>query len=1534
MSARPGNRPRWVDWPLALVSVMMLAFCLSYTLAYVFLVPYPGITFDYGQWQVTSIDPCEAHPGWCKANPVGLQVGDQLVAIDSLTYKLYWSDRRHVPFNGYSPGESTPITFFRDGRQQTIYWQMPVITNADRVRRLNGLLYYLPFWLVGTATLLFLRPRDRRWQLLIASNYMMAVWLAVGDVSVSCVAASSLLTHAAAWLLVPIYLHLHLLVPTPLFKQHSRRLVPFLYAIALILAMLELFQLLPGSAYYLGLLLSIAVSLGLLVWRLSDKTSRPSQLATRLMLAGLGLASGPALVLWLIPRLLGYSPGAITTSIVALAIPLWPLFYTYAIYKRRLGLLEFRVNRLLSLYSFVVLYLTAFAVVLLAGRRWMSTFEGSLVFILAVSTVFVAAAPALRAPFQRWMDRLAYGIKYNPDEVLRIFANRIPAVLERKALVSLLTDEIVPSLFIRQSALYLLNGGEADLVYTHGVHLGETPGMPQQIYQLLAEAGQYRPPPAETAEAWNELPAGPGFDWVRLAVPLERREKTTGVWLFGQRDPDDYYPQHDIALLTTLASQVAVAVENVRLHEAVQQELSERKGAEEALRKSEQRYHIVSELASDFAGAFHIGLDGTIMREWLTGAYTRITGFDVGEVDTHGFWVTLVHPDDMPVAFRHLRTLFSGQPDVCELRIVTAGGQVRWLNNSGRPVWDAAQGRVIRIYSASQDITERKRAEEALRKSEARYRAVVEDQTELVCRFRPDGRLTFVNEAYCRYFGKQREELLESTCMPFILDQDQEQVEMAFASLSREKPVVTYEHRVVAANGEIRWQQWSDRAIYDENGNPVEYQSVGRDVTERKRAEATLRESERKLRLIAENATDVIFAYDMNRRLIYVNPAVGELTGYSVSELYEKNFINWLHPEDEARMMKLWEGLFEGRSFSGEEFRIITKEGQVKWCSGTWGLLCDESGRQIGVQGHERDITERKRAEERLRREAARAEALVRTAARLNAQLDLNTVLNAVCEEAAHALGVPFATVTLYEPLREAFLLAATFGLPLQVHELLPALSRSLYDEYVRQYGPLIVVPDAQAAPGLTGNEFIRRHNVRTTVVASMLREGQVVGMLNIHTLGQVRTFDDHELALLQGLADQAAQAIANARLLEETRQHVERLALLDRIARSLSATLNLDVLLEIVHREIAATMEADAFFIALYDPTTHELDYRIRLDKGVREPPEQQPFTAGLTSSIITSKQPVLIHDFEREREHLPPVNVWGTLQAPSSWLGVPMLLGENVIGVISVQAYRPNAYGGAEVELLSTIADAVAVAIENARLYETVHTGQEQLRILSGRLMEAQEAERRSLARELHDEIGQVLTAVKANLQAIQLLPDPLTFVPRLEESIGIVDRALKQVRDLSLDLRPSLLDDFGLVPALEWYVEHQAQRSGFAAEFIAELPEMRLSPTLETACFRVAQAALTNVARHTRAKRVRVELRRRPVPNAESGDETELELVIRDDGVGFDVRAALDRAARGASLGLLAMQERVRLVGGQIEIESAPAYGTEIRARFPIT
>jgi len=212
--------------------------------------------------------------------------------------------------------------------------------------------------------------------------------------------------------------------------------------------------------------------------------------------------------------------------------------------------------------------------------------------------------------------------------------------------------------------------------------------------------------------------------------------------------------------------------------------------------------------------------------------------------------------------------------------------------------------------------------------------------------------------------------------------------------------------------------------------------------------------------------------------------------------------------------------------------------------------------------------------------------------------------------------------------------------------------------------------------------------------------------------------------------------------------------------------------------------------------------------------------------------------------------------------------------------------------------------------------------LQRLSRSLLEAQETERRAIARELHDELGQSLQAIKINLQTAQRFPQE--GPARLAECVDLVNHTIQQVRTLSVDLRPSVLDDLGLVAALEWYVERQAQQVGFVGRFVATPRDLRLNPTVETACFRVVQEALTNIARHAKARHVWVELR-------QQGEE--VNLSIRDDGIGFDVRTAETRAVQGGSFGLLGMRERAELAGGTLTMQSTPTQGTEIRLRFPL-
>jgi PAS domain S-box-containing protein len=214
------------------------------------------------------------------------------------------------------------------------------------------------------------------------------------------------------------------------------------------------------------------------------------------------------------------------------------------------------------------------------------------------------------------------------------------------------------------------------------------------------------------------------------------------------------------------------------------------------------------------------------------------------------------------------------------------------------------------------------------------------------------------------------------------------------------------------------------------------------------------------------------------------------------------------------------------------------------------------------------------------------------------------------------------------------------------------------------------------------------------------------------------------------------------------------------------------------------------------------------------------------------------------------------------------------------------------------------------------------EHVQTLSHQLLTVQEEERRHLARELHDEIGQVLATINFQFHAAKGLAGA-SALPRLEECGALLQQAGEQVRSLALELRPTMLDTLGLEATLRWLGERHQQRTGCEVQIVGHLSGAPLAPEMAIACFRVVQEALTNVVRHAAARHFWIEL---------SQSESVLELVVRDDGVGFDVAATQEQAARRGRLGLLGMAERVHPLGGTLQVESEPGRGTRIRASFP--
>jgi len=226
-----------------------------------------------------------------------------------------------------------------------------------------------------------------------------------------------------------------------------------------------------------------------------------------------------------------------------------------------------------------------------------------------------------------------------------------------------------------------------------------------------------------------------------------------------------------------------------------------------------------------------------------------------------------------------------------------------------------------------------------------------------------------------------------------------------------------------------------------------------------------------------------------------------------------------------------------------------------------------------------------------------------------------------------------------------------------------------------------------------------------------------------------------------------------------------------------------------------------------------------------------------------------------------------------------------------------------------------------DRARAEQALRESAGRLQHLSRRLLEVQEEERRHLARELHDEFGQLLAGVSLHLHAAKDAAGEAARA-KLEQSIALVERAGERARGLVLELRPAIMETAGLDGTLRWLAGQHEQQTGIATQVVGQAGEV--PSELAIACFRVAQEALTNVARHARAQRAWIEL---------SVDDGALQLVVRDDGAGFDVEKTLKDAAGSGHVGLLGMRERVQILGGDLRIESAPREGTRVRVSLPL-
>jgi|GEM_PF-860306 len=284
---------------------------------------------------------------------------------------------------------------------------------------------------------------------------------------------------------------------------------------------------------------------------------------------------------------------------------------------------------------------------------------------------------------------------------------------------------------------------------------------------------------------------------------------------------------------------------------AIARDVTESKQIQEQLQVTQQQLrHLV---ISSPAVIYSCLTSGDYGATFISNNVSLMLGYESREfLEDSQFWAQHIHPEDTPRVFAKVKNLFEQGHHTHKYRFLHKDGTYRWLRDELKLVRDA-NGEPLEIVGYWIDITEQKQAEEALQKSESRYRAIVEDQTELICRFSPNGKLTFVNHTYCRYFGKPYEELIGEVFFHMIPKEEHERIEKHLASLTWANPVGIIEHYAIIPNGEFRTHQWIDRAIFNKQGKLVEFQSVGRDITAQKQADEVLRQKSRTLESFSIN---------------------------------------------------------------------------------------------------------------------------------------------------------------------------------------------------------------------------------------------------------------------------------------------------------------------------------------------------------------------------------------------------------------------------------------------------------------------------------------------------------------------------------------------------------------------------------------------------------------------------------------------------------------------------------------------------------
>ena len=1087
------------------------------------------------------------------------------------------------------------------------------------------------------------------------------------------------------------------------------------------------------------------------------------------------------------------------------------------------------------------------------------------------------------------------------------------------------------------------------------MHLGQV-GLPPDVVKRARQA-----PPIDKnlrAQIANKkfrisdsffIPAEAGVDFSKTGrhISQKRRKSVGGNW---QRGDELFVPLRDFSgkimgylsvdtptdgrrpdIETIQALEMLVEAGAARVREVE---------AHKTLRRSEEYFRSLIENATDIVAI--VNSDGVL--RYQSPSLERVLGYKPEEtIGKKAF--EFIHPDDVPGVTRIFARVIQNPSVIqtAEYRARHKDGSWHNLEATGRSLLDnpAVRGIIINY----RDITDRKQAEEALRESEGKYRELVNTSVDGVISVNPQMKIILWNPGAERIFGYTEKEVLGQGLMKIVPERYRKAKEKGFVEFRKtgSGPVLgkTLELEGLRKDGtEVPIElSVSSRRI----GETYIATSIARDITERKRAEEALRKSEGRYRTLVETAQEGIGISDSEENLIFVNQAFADLLGYQKENLLGKN-LKEISDEAQFSIFRRETEKRKKGEFSKYEAKLLTKRGKPKYVYISAAPLLDEDGSFVGTLGVLSDLTELKKAQE--------YNILLDTSRALSQTLKFDQVLKTGTQKMIEVLNADRCAVLLTEGAPSGSKITVQV-FPQKTEALAPVFNlrftKELFSSYKRslQKQKYIQVFDARSnsVPEL-GRKILRKAKIASALIIPMFVGKKILGILHVGTAKKTKPFGTEEVRLVLTMVNQVAIALENCRLMEDLKKEHSRITeqakalkrqtrekdILLKVSRALSKTMDLDEVSKVASRVVGSAMGVERCAVTLTPQDGNQLEIK---DLFFKEPTKPSKLIGTqlswddipTMSKAIKKGKPFTINNISdlpsesNTRKYLLKAGI-------KSVLGAGMFFGKKLIGLLSITSIKEyKTFTQDEMKLVQTTANQIAVAIENARLLQVVKKHTQDLKELSSQLMKVQEKERKRIAQELHDEVGQMLQSMKMNLDRIKRnfnsKPKKLEGIEDwLLDTEKLLSETIEDIRTLTFDLRPSMLDDFGLIPTLRWYIENYSRRSNVKVSLKAKDKRYRFPPDIEITLYRIMQEALTNVSKHAQATEVSVLV---------SQKNSTAFLSVRDNGIGFDTSQVVS-APKG--MGLLNVKERVDLLGGSFEIISHPRKGTTLNIKFPFS